>query len=270
MMTQPGYIYALTNPSTSGIVKIGKTRKNPDERAKVLSSAPGVPAPFIVVYQAYFEDSSRAEQLVHEKLEKYRVSNNREFFQVAIPVAVDAILEAKNQLGGSASDFSSTENENDNQNTDFESIAFGKVREPERGLYELLDIFMSHSMRSWNNFVKSMGLSMPQFSILMQLHYRGAFSVSEISDRFGISVAAASQLVEKLVQAGYLERTEDPKDRRSRLLPLSAKGKKLIEQGFKRRYHWIDELISGLTMEDRDNVIEALTILTKRAKEVDK
>lgn len=98
IMIQSGYIYVLANPSTSGIVKIGKTRQNPVERAKELSSASGVPTPFIVVYHAYFDDCIQAEQFVHAKLQNSRVSNNREFFQIPIPVAVDAVVEAQKRL----------------------------------------------------------------------------------------------------------------------------------------------------------------------------
>jgi DNA-binding MarR family transcriptional regulator len=268
-MAKPGYVYVLTNASTNGIVKVGKTRQNPEVRAKALSSASGVVTPFVIVYQAYFSDVDQAEQHVHSRLEQFRVSNNREFFQVAIPEAVDAVIEAKDYLGGVTGDPKSATEENIHSIDDADSIAFGTVREPEKGLYELLDVFISRTMRGWNHFIKSMGLSMPQFSILMQLYYRGAFSISEISERFGISVPAASQLVEKLVQAGYLARAEDPKDRRARLLPLSSKGKKLIEQGFKSRYRWMDELYRELTPIERQKVIEALQILTTNSKTID-
>src|SRR3972149_2238173 len=119
-MTQPGYVYLLTNPSTNGIVKIGKTRQNPDERAKALSSASGVPAPFVVVYQAYFEDCSRAERYVHAKMEKFRISNNREFFQVAIPVAIDIIIEARKQFGWVESDSNSSMDGNTGNNDELD------------------------------------------------------------------------------------------------------------------------------------------------------
>lgn len=94
--TNPGYIYVLINPSTQDVVKIGKTQRNPDVRARELSSATGVPTPFFVVYQAYFSDCHKAEIFVHTKLDKYRVVNNREFFKVAIPLAIDIVIEAKN------------------------------------------------------------------------------------------------------------------------------------------------------------------------------
>jgi DNA-binding MarR family transcriptional regulator len=133
-----------------------------------------------------------------------------------------------------------------------------------------MDAFMHRSMRGWNHFAKSTGLSMPQFSILMQLHHRGPCGMSEVSERFDISAAAASQLVEKLVHAGYLERTEDPTDRRAKLLTLSAKGEELVKQSTEERYRWMDDLTSKLSTEEQAKVVEALNILTEAAQKLEK
>ena len=132
-----------------------------------------------------------------------------------------------------------------------------------------MDAFMHRSMSGWNHFAKSTGLSMPQLSILMQLHYKGPCGLSEVSDRFDITAAAASQLVDKLVHAGYLERAEDPSDRRAKLLTLSAKGEELIGQGTEERYRWMDDLAATLNAEDQKKVSEALTLLTNAAKEME-
>jgi DNA-binding MarR family transcriptional regulator len=137
-------------------------------------------------------------------------------------------------------------------------------------LREWMDVFMHRSMRGWNQFAKSTGLSMPQFSILMQLHYRGPCGMSEISERFDVTAAAASQLVDKLVQASYIERTEDPSDRRAKLLKLSTKGAKLVDDGIQERYRWMDEVAGQLTADERVKVAEALTLLTEKARAVDK
>ena len=94
-----------------------------------------------------------------------------------------------------------------------------------RALRQWMDVFMHRSMSGWMQYVKSSGLSMPQFSILMRLHYRGECGISNLSEHMDISAAAASQLVDKLVQAGLLERTEDPHDRRAKQVALSPKGR---------------------------------------------
>jgi DNA-binding MarR family transcriptional regulator len=75
--------------------------------------------------------------------------------------------------------------------------------------------------------------------------------------------------VEKLVQAGYLDRAEDPSDRRAKLLTLSTKGEKLVQQGTEERYRWMDDLTSKLSVEEQKKVVEALNILTKAAQTMD-
>jgi DNA-binding MarR family transcriptional regulator len=132
-----------------------------------------------------------------------------------------------------------------------------------------MDAFMHRSMRGWGLFAKSTGLSMPQFSVLMQLHYRGACGMSEISERFEVTAAAASQLVDKLVQSGFIKREEDPHDRRAKLLNLTNRGKELVQQGIEERYRWVDQLAERLTAEERVQVSEALNIMTRAAQELE-
>jgi len=132
-----------------------------------------------------------------------------------------------------------------------------------------MDIFMHRSMQSWSHFAKSTGLSMPQFSILMQVHHRGNCAIGDISERFDITSAAASQLVDKLVQAGYLERAEDPSDRRAKVLNLTDKGHSFVGQGIHERHRWLDELVKNLSAEEKAKVSEALTILTEAAQRLE-
>ena len=138
-----------------------------------------------------------------------------------------------------------------------------------QSLRSWMDIVMHRSMRGWMTFAKSTGLSMPQFSILMQLHHKGPCGMSEISERFDITAAAASQLTEKLVQGGYIGRAEDPNDRRAKSIQLTPKGRELVEAGMTERYRWMDELVSKLSAEDKPKVVEALIVLTEAARQLD-
>ncbi len=132
-----------------------------------------------------------------------------------------------------------------------------------------MDVFMHRSMRGWNHFAKSVGLSMPQLSILMQLHHKGPCGMSEISERFDITAAAASQLVDKLVQSELIERVEDAHDRRAKKLSLSKKGESLIEKGFEERYRWMNDLAENLSVDEQTKVAEALTILTQATQKME-
>ncbi len=138
-----------------------------------------------------------------------------------------------------------------------------------KSLRAWMDVFMHRSMRSWGRFVKTTGLSMPQFSILMQLHYKGSCGMSEISERFDVTAAAASQLVEKLVQSELIERTEDPSDRRARQLSLSKKGAQLVERGIEERHRWMEDIAANITAEESSVVVEALEILIRAAGQLE-
>ena len=100
-MSDNGYVYVLMNPSLQNMVKIGKTTREPEERAKELSSVTGVPTPFIVVYSCMFESCSDAETFVHTYLETkgFRVASNREFFEIPINIGIDAVIKAKEHFG---------------------------------------------------------------------------------------------------------------------------------------------------------------------------
>ena len=132
-----------------------------------------------------------------------------------------------------------------------------------------MDTFMHRSMRGWAHYARATNLSMPQFSILMQLHYRGDCGISDISEKMETSTAAASQLVDKLFQSGLIERAEDPHDRRAKQIKLSARGREMIEKGIAERYRWVEDLVAGLSAEDRQKVGEALTVLTEATSKID-
>jgi DNA-binding MarR family transcriptional regulator len=126
-----------------------------------------------------------------------------------------------------------------------------------------MDAFMQRSMGNWWRFARSTGLSMPQFSLMTQMYHRGACGMSGISERFEITPAAASQMVDKLVQSGYVVREEDPTDRRAKTLNLTAKGRQLIDAGNEERYRWVEDLAGKLNAQERARIVEALDVMTQ-------
>ncbi len=126
---------------------------------------------------------------------------------------------------------------------------------------ELLEAFFMRSMTGWRQFVKSTGLSMPQFGLLMRLYYGGGCEVHDLGKHMDVSSAAASQLVDRLVQSGLVQRTEDPEDRRARQVTITAKARTLIDRGMEEMYRWVDELVRGLNGEERDLALRALPAL---------
>ena len=87
-----GYIYVLKNHSMPGLLKVGYTKRNVQERARELSSATGVPTPFEI---AYSQESFyvRADEInIHKKLSEYRHGEG-EFFKIEYDDAINYIKE---------------------------------------------------------------------------------------------------------------------------------------------------------------------------------
>lgn len=89
-----GMIYILINPSfQDAIIKIGKTSRLSEKRAKELSAATGVPTAFRVLWDETVLDMGLAEKLIHKKLNSQRINPKREFFQLPLKDAVRTVLE---------------------------------------------------------------------------------------------------------------------------------------------------------------------------------
>ena len=127
------------------------------------------------------------------------------------------------------------------------------------------EVFMHRSGRDFRRFMEETGLSFSQINVLMRLFHRGNCGISEIGEQLGVSSAAASQTVDHLVHLGFIERTEDPDDRRAKQLALSQKGKTLIANGISARSKWFEGLIDAFTLEQQQLIISALTLLTEAA-----
>ena len=87
------WVYIMSNPSSPGYYKIGYTKKSPEERAKQISNATGVIVPMVVEWAFHCYNGFALEQEVHNKLDAYRVSNQREFFQISLDEARQTVQE---------------------------------------------------------------------------------------------------------------------------------------------------------------------------------
>jgi hypothetical protein len=87
-----GYIYVLTNPAMPGVVKVGRTERDPSDRARELQTT-GVPNPFALFHSRFVNDCEAFEKQIHHVLAQrgVRLSSNREFFELQPHEAVALI-----------------------------------------------------------------------------------------------------------------------------------------------------------------------------------
>ncbi|HEX8997045.1 MAG TPA: MarR family transcriptional regulator [Ktedonobacterales bacterium] len=110
-------------------------------------------------------------------------------------------------------------------------------------------------------------LSMGQLKALMTLASSDAMNVSELAERLAVSKPTASILVDRLVQLGYIERTEDSEDRRRTLATPTPKGSEIVARlqqgGSERLARWL-ELMDSADLEALTRGMRALATIIAR------
>jgi DNA-binding MarR family transcriptional regulator len=135
------------------------------------------------------------------------------------------------------------------------------VPSPELDIHRQFEVFMQRSMRGIMGSMKQDGLSMPQIYTLMYLYHEGEVRISDIGVLMDVGKAAASQLVERLVQQGLVERVEDESDRRAKKIRLQSKSLRLIEKGLAVQRREMGELMSQLSPDQMATVQKAFMYL---------
>ena len=128
------------------------------------------------------------------------------------------------------------------------------------------DLMSSRSMADTVRFVKQADVSFAQFGTLMQLHHVQQCGVTDIATRLGITSAAASQLIDKLVQTGLVERTEVEHDRRAKALSLTPKGRQWVAAAHEARMGWVQALSASLTADQRAAAVRTFDDLISAAQ----
>jgi len=126
-------------------------------------------------------------------------------------------------------------------------------------------VFMRLSMNGFLRFARGSGLSWAQMAVLMHLHYRGPREVMACGELLQLSPAGASQMIERLVKQGLVQRSETPDDRRVRLVHLTKAGRQVVDEIIRAQQGWLEQLLSALTGEQRAAVSRALRTLTTQA-----
>jgi MarR family 2-MHQ and catechol resistance regulon transcriptional repressor len=136
-------------------------------------------------------------------------------------------------------------------------------------LREWTMVFMRRSFRDFRRFMEEADLSPSQVTALMHLMHCGECGITDIGEYLGVSVPAASQMVDRLVGQGVLVRSEGANDRRFKQVALTEKGRELLGRSFEARLQWLAQLTASFTPEEQQLIARALTLLTDAAREMD-
>ena len=127
--------------------------------------------------------------------------------------------------------------------------------------YRWIEVFMHRSMRGHIHYAREKGLSRSMLGTLFLLNHRENVGVTSLGEHLGVSSAAASQMLERLVDEGLIERIEDPSDRRMKKISLTTKGCDVLQESVKARMLWIEEMAAKFTPEEEQQITSAMQLM---------
>lgn len=132
-----------------------------------------------------------------------------------------------------------------------------------------LSLLMKHLLGSTNREffaeLQDAGISFSQLKCLGLLSGAGApLALGALSEEIGLSLAAVSRAVDGLVQRGELKRQEDPSDRRSKLVSVSARGRATYERVVAVRMAGVERFVEELEPDEREQLGAAVAPIVER------
>jgi DNA-binding MarR family transcriptional regulator len=102
---------------------------------------------------------------------------------------------------------------------------------------------------------------------LMELDTHEALTQSDLARRLRLRKSTVSRLVGQMEIKGWLEREPDERDRRFRLLRLSAAGETVSRTIGAARDAKFQRLLDAIPEDQRDAVIESVRVLARASRE---
>lgn len=111
-----------------------------------------------------------------------------------------------------------------------------------------------------NNFGRQTQVPLPlnQFAVLCTLMDTAGMAITDISRQLNISKQQMTNIIDKLVNTGYVGRKADPKDRRRIVITITKTGEKLLDDHMELFRQRFDYYAQNLTDNERSELAQIL------------
>ena len=113
---------------------------------------------------------------------------------------------------------------------------------------------------------RASGLSGPRLSALSVVVFAGPLSLAELAAEEQVRAPTMTRTVDALVAAGLVTRETEPRDRRMVRIAATDEGRRLLDEGRRRRVRAITERLSRLAESERralERGVELIERLTR-------
>ena len=124
-------------------------------------------------------------------------------------------------------------------------------------LWKAFRAMEAHADRS----ITGLGLCWSDFGVLEALLHKGPLAVKVLGEKVLLTSGSMTAAIDRLERRGWVERGDDPRDRRTRIVRLTAEGRKTIEALFCEHERDMEQAVAGLKDSERTTLIDLLRTL---------
>lgn len=126
---------------------------------------------------------------------------------------------------------------------------------------------MKHSACDMLRLIQRESLSMSRMVTLNYLRRRGSASISDISQYLNLALGTTSHLVDQLVDAQFVTRSEDASDRRLKLIMLTERGRDFADEVERTRIEALARHLAAMPAPLLGQTLEVMTQVTEFLKD---
>lgn len=109
--------------------------------------------------------------------------------------------------------------------------------------------------------MSSAGLSLARAKVLLRLDAHGPMNQATLAGLLGFAPRSVTETVDGLERDGLVTRTEDPHDRRARIVAMTESGRDALAAATAVRSTTMDEIFGVLTPVERAQLVSLLTTI---------
>lgn len=132
---------------------------------------------------------------------------------------------------------------------------------PERSFGFLLYDSARLLRRDFDRRARAIGLTRAQWSVISHLNRYAGVNQAALADLMEIQPITLVRLLDRLEEAGWIIRTADPKDRRSRVPQLTDKARPVIDRLQALAAETRELALTGIDGDKREQMLDALQII---------
>lgn len=122
-----------------------------------------------------------------------------------------------------------------------------------------------HSSKTFD--FEEMNITLPQLMVLEIIRRKECPKMTDIAGELDVTLSNVTGMIDRLIESGYVERVDDPQDRRIVRIHLTVKGKNITQKAFEQRKRCLEQVFEKLSLEDQKILLRITEKLAEAIKQ---